>query len=200
MKWTEAEIQALKAQEAKDLAVEFFQMLEAKEKGPISPGEVQLKELDFNLRLREAEIEDRRRHELHEKRIKELELQIQQEKTRAAEAEEMANQVRQSHARVIERVAEATESLSTQLECATRTHNLKLEQLASSFAAKEDNCCASCENWSNRAMRCGRKLARSPISAAKLWKSVTCVRKSSGAKKRRMRTRRRGGAGCLRRV
>ena len=138
MKWTEAEIQALKAQEAKDLAVEFFQMLEAKEKGPISPGEVQLKELDFNLRFREAEIEDRRRRELHEKRIKELELQIQQEKTRAAEAEEMANQVRQSHARVIERVAEATESLSTQLERATRTHNLKLEQLASSFAAKEE--------------------------------------------------------------
>lgn len=138
MKWTEAEIQALKSQEAKDLAVEFLELLEAKEKGPISPGEVQLKELDFNLRLREAEIADRREREAHEKRIKELELQIEQEKTRAAEAEEMANQVRQTHARVIERVAEATESLSTQLERATRTHNLKLEQLTSAFAAKEE--------------------------------------------------------------
>lgn len=116
MKWTETDIQALKAQEAKDLAVEFLHLLEAKDKGPISPGEVQLKELEFNLRLREAEIEDRRRRELHEKHIKELELQIEQEKTRAAEVEELANQVRQSHARVIERVAEATESLSTQLE------------------------------------------------------------------------------------
>jgi chromosome segregation ATPase len=139
MKWTEAEIQALKAQEAKDLAVEFLEILEAKEKGPISPGEVQLKELDFNVRLREAEIEDRRRRESHEKQIKELELQIQQEKTRAAEAEEMANQVRQTHARVIERVAEATESLSTQLERATRTHNLKLEQLTAAFATKEED-------------------------------------------------------------
>lgn len=137
MKWTEAEIQALKAQEAKDLAVEFLEMLEAKERGPISPGEVQLKELDFNLRLREAEIADRRQREAHEKSIKELELQIEQEKTRAAEAEKMANEIRQSHARVIERVAEATESLSTQLERATRTHNLKLEQLTASYVAKE---------------------------------------------------------------
>ncbi len=31
--WTEAEIQALKAQEAKDLAVELLQKLEVKDKG-----------------------------------------------------------------------------------------------------------------------------------------------------------------------
>lgn len=138
MKWTEAEIQALKAQEAKDLAVEFLELLEAKDKGPISPGEVQLKELEFNLRLREAEIADRRQREAHEKRIKELELQIEQEKTRAAETEKTANEIRQSHARVIERVAEATESLSTQLERATRTHNLKLEQLTTEFKTEEE--------------------------------------------------------------
>ena len=85
MNWTESEIQGLNAQEAKDLAIEFLQKLEAKEKGLISPAEVQMKELEFELRLREAEIEDRRRRETHERHIKELELQIEQEKTRSAE-------------------------------------------------------------------------------------------------------------------
>lgn len=92
MKWTESEIQGLKAQEAKDLAVEFLQTLEAKDKGPLSPGEVQVKELEFELRLREAEIDDRRRRETHERHIKELELQIEQERTRSAEADSRANQ------------------------------------------------------------------------------------------------------------
>ena len=82
MNWTESDIQALKAQEAKDLAVELLHKLDAKQKGPISAGEVQIKELDFELRLREAEGEDRRCREAHERQIKELELQIQQEKTR----------------------------------------------------------------------------------------------------------------------
>lgn len=138
MDWNESAIQGLKAQEAKELAVEFLHKLEAKEKGPISPGEVQLKELDFELRLREAKIEDNRRREAHEQQIKELELQIEREKTRCAEAESHANQVHESHARVIERVADASESLSTQLERATREHNLKVEQLESSFAARQD--------------------------------------------------------------
>ena len=39
MNWTESDIQGLKAQEAKDLAIEFLQKLQAKDKGPISPGE-----------------------------------------------------------------------------------------------------------------------------------------------------------------
>jgi hypothetical protein len=137
MNWTEDAIQALKAQEAKDLAVEFLHKLQAKDKGPISPGEVQMKELEFQLRLKEAEVEDKRRHETHERHIKELELQVEQEKTRAAEAESRANQVRESYVQVIERVAEGSESLSTQLERATRAHNVKVEQLTSAFAAKE---------------------------------------------------------------
>jgi len=138
MNWTENDIQSLKAQEAKDLAVELLQKLEAKEKGPISPGEVQIKELDFELGLREAENEDNRLREGHQRKIKELELQIQQEKTRCAEAESHANQVRESFAHVVERVEEASESLSTQLERATRKHNLKVEQLESTFAVRQE--------------------------------------------------------------
>jgi hypothetical protein len=136
--WTESEIQGLKAQEAKDLAIELLQQLAAKEEGLISPGEVQMRELEFDLRLRQAEIEDRRQSEAHERRIKELELQIEQEKTRAAEAESRANDVRQAHARVIERVAEASESLSAQLERATREHNVKVERLTAAFAVKQE--------------------------------------------------------------
>jgi len=139
MNWTESDIQGLKAQEAKDLAVELLQKLEAKEKGTISPGEVQVKELDFELRLREAESEDNRLREAHERQIKELELQIQQEKTRSSEAESHANQVRESFAHVMERVDEASESLSTQLERATREHNLKVEQLESTFAVRQED-------------------------------------------------------------
>jgi hypothetical protein len=138
MTWTESEIQGLKAQEAKDLAIELLEKLEAKEQGLISPGEVQLKELEFELRLREAENEDRRRREAHEMRVKELELQIEQENSRSAEAESRANQVRAEHARVIERVTAASESLSTQLERATREHNLKVERLTSDFTAKQE--------------------------------------------------------------
>jgi len=137
MNWTENDIQALKAQEAKDLAVELLHKLKAKEKGPISPGEVQIKELDLELRLREAENEDNRLREAHQERIKELELQIQQEKTRCGEAESQASRVRESFANVVERVDEANESLSTQLERATREHNLKVEQLESTFAERQ---------------------------------------------------------------
>ena len=138
MNWTESDIQALKAQEAKDLAVELLRKLEAKEKGPISPGEVQIKELDLELRLREAENEDNRLREAHQRQIKELELQIQQKKARCGEAESQASRVRESFAHVVERVNEANESLSTQLERATREHNLKVEQLESTFAERQE--------------------------------------------------------------
>lgn len=40
MKISEAEIQSLKAQEAKDLAVQLLHELQAKDEGFISPGEV----------------------------------------------------------------------------------------------------------------------------------------------------------------
>ena len=138
MNWTESDIQALKAQEAKDLAIEFMRQLEAKERGPISPGEVQIKELDFQVRLREAEIEDQRARENHERKIRELELQIEQERTRCAEAESRANQVREVHAQIIERVSAANESLSTQLERTTREHNLKVEQLEATFTTRQE--------------------------------------------------------------
>lgn len=138
-KWTESDIQGLKAQEAKDVAIEFLRELEAMEAGLISPGEVQLRELEYSLQLRKAEAEDQRHRETHEKQVKELELQIEKERTRWAEAESRANEIRQSHARVIERVEEATESLSTQLERATREHNLKLEQLETAHATKKES-------------------------------------------------------------
>jgi len=136
MDWTESDIQTLKAQEAKDLAVEFLIQLETKEKGPISPGEVQIKELDFELRLREAESEDNRCREAHERQIKELEHQIQQQKTSCAEAENRANQVREAFAHVVGCVDDAQESLSMQLERTTREHNLKVEQLEATFSAR----------------------------------------------------------------
>ncbi|MCH8042184.1 MAG: hypothetical protein IID44_00565 [Planctomycetes bacterium] len=138
MDWTETDIQALKAQEAKDLAVELLHKLESKEKGPISPGEVQIKELDFEVRLREAQSEDNRLREAHDRQIKELELQIQQEKTRSAQEESRADQVRESFADVARRVDQASESLSIQFERATREHNLKVEQLESTFSARQE--------------------------------------------------------------
>jgi len=138
MNLSEAEIQALKAQEAKDLAIELLHKLEIKGKGLISAGEVQIKELEFEISLREAENEDNRLREAHDRQIKELELQIQQEKTRLAEAESQADLVRESFAQVVERVKVADLSLSTKLERATREHNLKVEQLESTFAARQE--------------------------------------------------------------
>jgi chromosome segregation ATPase len=137
MKWSESEIQTLKAQEAKDLAVKLLQELQARDRGPISAGEVQIKELDFQLQLREAEVEDNRRREAHERKIKELELQIEQERARCVEAANQADQVRGEYAAVIERVTVAGESLSIQLERATREHNLKIEQLEATFTKRE---------------------------------------------------------------
>ena len=68
--WTENEIQGLKSQEAKDLALELLQQLQEKECGPISPGEVQLQELQYELKLKEAEAEDTRLQEAHQLQVK----------------------------------------------------------------------------------------------------------------------------------
>jgi hypothetical protein len=138
MKWTEADIQALKAQEAKDLAVELLQKLQAKDKSPISAGEVQLKELQYTLHLKEAEAEDNRRREEHERKIKELELAIERERASFAQAARQADEVRAGHAALLEKVRASQESLSTQLERATREHNLKVERLEGEYAAKVD--------------------------------------------------------------
>lgn len=135
--WTEADIQALKAQEAKDLAVEFLHQLEAKDHAPITPGQVQLKELQFALRLREAEAEDNRLRESHVLRIKELELEIEREKARQAEAISHADRLRHEHAQLVEQVKQAQESLSDQLEKATREHNVKIESLESAYANRK---------------------------------------------------------------
>ncbi len=132
----EDKIQGLKAQEAKDLAVRLLRRLRAKDKAPISPGEVQLRELQYALRLREAETEDQRKREAHELRIKELELQIEQEKRQQAESQGHAERVREEHARLLEQVRQSQESLSVQLERATCEHNLKIEKLDTEYAAR----------------------------------------------------------------
>ena len=49
MMLTNNQINALKAQEAKDLAIDLQQQLLTKEKAPISAGEVQLRELEYEL-------------------------------------------------------------------------------------------------------------------------------------------------------
>jgi len=138
MKWTEAEIQALKAQEAKDLAVEFLELLEAKDKGPISPGEVQLKELEFNLRLREAEncrpSPARGARETYQG-IGTANRAGENACRRGRENGQRNPPVPRARHRA---VAEATNRSAPQLERATRTHNLKLEQLTTEFKTKEE--------------------------------------------------------------
>lgn len=137
MNLSEADIQALKAQEAKDLCIDLMRKLKAKQGGPISPGEVQLEELQFELKLKEAQAEDNRQRELHEQKLAELELEIQREKTRQAEIERRADQVRQDQARIIQQVGASQESLSVQLDRATREHNVKIKLMADEFAAKQ---------------------------------------------------------------
>lgn len=137
-KWTEGDIQGLKAQEAKDLAIEFLHKLETKDKAPISAGEVQLKELQYNLQLKEAEAEDNRQREAHERQIKELELQIEQERARHAQSARHADEVRAQHAALLEQVRASEESLSTELDRATREHNLKIERLEAEYAARAE--------------------------------------------------------------
>jgi hypothetical protein len=133
MKWTESDIQALKAQEAKDLAVKLLRQLQGKDRAPITAGQVQLKELQYGLKIKEAEAEDNRSREAHEQRIKELELQIEQERRKQAEAEQNTDRVRREHAQLMEQVQDAKEALSIQLETATREHAVKMETLAAEY-------------------------------------------------------------------
>jgi len=129
--YSESDVQSLKAQEAKDYCIELMELVKAKEGGPISPGEVQLQELQYELQLKEAEAADNRLREEHLERTKDLELQIQQEKAELARCEMQADQRREKYARVIEQVAESQEKLSVQLDRATREHNVKLQLMQS---------------------------------------------------------------------
>jgi hypothetical protein len=139
MKISEADIQSLKAQEAKDLAIKLLGDLQAKDKGFISPGEVQLKELEYELMLREAEFEDQRQHEEHEERIRQLELQLEQQRTAQAQAKSHAQSIREAHARLVEQVESTTESLSMRLMRSTREYNLKLEKLEADYNARAED-------------------------------------------------------------
>ncbi len=131
---TESEIQGLKAQEAKDLAIDLLQQLKEKDRAPISPGEVQLQELQYELKLKEAEAEDHRALEAHQYQVKQLELQIEQEKAHIAKAESRAETVRAEHAALLDQVRSAEQTLSVGLERAKREHNLRVEQLQDKHA------------------------------------------------------------------
>lgn len=135
--WTESDIQSLKAQEAKDLAVEFLQALENKAQGPISPGEVQLRELEYELKIKEAEKEDARQQREHELQIRELELRLEQQRTEASQASSQSDAVRRELQELVERVRGSEETLSVSLERATREHRLKLEQLEQDYKERQ---------------------------------------------------------------
>jgi len=156
---SESHIQGLKAQEAKDLCIELLHQLRAKEKAPISPGEVQMKELEFELRLKEAEAEDNRRHAVHLEQIKSLELQIEQERTRQAEAQRHADRVRQEHAQMVAQVASAEESLSVQFQRATRQQALKLERLETEYAARAEELRRACEELQQQKTQLSEEIA-----------------------------------------
>ena len=136
---TESEVAALKAQEAKDYCVELLQELDARSQAPLSPGEMQLEELQFELKLREAEAEDNRRREQHEQKLKELELEIESEKAKQAASVKRADEVRSRYAETIRQVADAQEKLSMQLERATREHNVKLQLMESEYESKSQH-------------------------------------------------------------
>lgn len=139
MLMTESQINSLKAQEAKDLAIRLQGKLKAKEMQPISPGEVQLRELEYELKLKEAESEDRRQREIHTARMRELELEIEENKSRQAEAEAKSAIVREEQAKLVDKVEGAKDSLSIQLEKATREVNLKVETLEADFKSKTED-------------------------------------------------------------
>ncbi|TWU45590.1 hypothetical protein Q31b_07650 [Novipirellula aureliae] len=134
--YSESEVQGLKAQEAKDYCIELMRQLAAREGGPISPGEVQLQELQYELEVKEAEAEDNRQREAHLERMKELELEIEREKAEWAKAERLADDRRERYAKVISQVAESQEKLSVQLDRATREHNVKLQMMQSEHDAR----------------------------------------------------------------
>ncbi len=136
--YSESDVQALKAQEAKDYCIELMRLLAAREGGPISPGEVQLQELQYELDLKEAEAADNRAREAHLERVKELELAIESERAECAKAIQAADQRREKYAAVIGQVAQSQEKMSVQLDRATREHNVKLQMMQSEHDAKRD--------------------------------------------------------------
>ena len=138
MKWSEADIQSLKAQEAKDLATQLLKKLNAKDQAPITAGQVQLKELQYELKIKEAAAEDNRQREAHELKIRELELRIEQERRLQAEADSNTDRVRQEYANMVEQVRSAQESLSSQLETASREHIVRTESLELEFGQKNE--------------------------------------------------------------
>ncbi len=138
MNYNESEIQTLKAQEAKDLCVELLRKLEARASGPISAGEVQLQELQYELEIKQAEAEDNRQRESHLERIKELELEIERERGEFARAQKKSEEVRQRQVQVIEQVAQSQEKLSVALDRATREHQVKLQMMQAEHDSKRE--------------------------------------------------------------
>jgi hypothetical protein len=150
MKYSENEIQSLKAQEAKDYCIELLRQQSVRDGGPISPGEVQLQELQYELRLKEAESDDQRQREASHQRLKELEIEIEQERARFAEAAQEADAVRARHAEVIQQVSTSQEKLSFQLERATREHNVKMQMMRSAHDEKQQQLVAELDELSGR--------------------------------------------------
>lgn len=138
MLMTESQINSLRSQDAKDLAIRLQEQLKTKEMQPISAGEVQLRELEYELKLKEAEAEDRRQREEHAERMRELEAEIERQKVKQSEAEAKAALVREEQGRLVDKVEGAKESLSIQLEKATREVNLKVETLDADFKSKTE--------------------------------------------------------------
>lgn len=133
MKYTEAEVQGLKAQDAKNYCIDLMHQMKAKELGPISPGEVQLKELEFELQLKAAETADSRLREEHLERIKTLELKIQEERAAVEQQTRAAEERQAEYASVIQQVADSQEKLSIQLDRATREHAVKIQIMKSEY-------------------------------------------------------------------
>ena len=148
--YSESEVQSLKAQEAKDYCLELMRLLTARQEGPISPGEVQLEELRYELEVKEAEAEDNRQREAHIERMRELELEIEHEKVELAKSQQLADQRREQYARVISQVAQSQEKLSVQLDRATREHNVKLQIMQSEYAARNQALQAELEELTAR--------------------------------------------------
>jgi DNA repair exonuclease SbcCD ATPase subunit len=148
--YSESEVQALKAQEAKDYCLELMRLITARQEGPISPGEVQLEELRYELEVKEAEAEDHRQREAHLQRMKELELEIEHEKAEFAKAQILADERRERYAQVISQVAQSQEKLSVQLDRATREHNVKLQIMHNEYAARSEALQAELETLTAR--------------------------------------------------
>lgn len=148
--WTEQDIQSLKAQEAKDVAVELLEALRNKEVGPISPGEVQLRELEYELKLKQAELADEKDRRAHEVQIRELELQLEQQRSKTAESQSRADTVRAELRELAERVRQSEESLSVSLERATREHRLRLEKLEQEHARRKTEMDADLQEMTDR--------------------------------------------------